>query len=137
MKSNEPGFFRIIRAPFLSSILAPLFFGTLLAVSIQAEFSVIGFVLLLVLGSGLHSATNVYNDIYDTLQGTDTVNRHRNEFSGGSGILVTHPHLGAPAVLDCPWGAGSGAAGNFRTDVCRAPLTLAAALGTVPAFGFF
>jgi len=93
MKSNDPGFFRIIRAPFLSSILAPLFFGTLLAVSIQGEFSGIGFVLLLVLGSGLHIATNVYNDIYDTLQGTDTVNRHRNEFSGGSGILVTHPHL--------------------------------------------
>lgn len=93
MKSKDPGFFQIIRAPFLSSILAPLLFGTLLAVSIQDEFSVPGFVLVLVLGIGLHIATNVYNDIYDTLQGTDTVNRHRNEFSGGSGIMMTHPHL--------------------------------------------
>lgn len=93
MKSSNPGFFQIIRAPFLSSIFAPLLFGTLIAVSLRGEFSPTGLVLVLVIGGALHAATNVYNDIYDTLQGTDTVNRHRNEFSGGSGIMLTHPHL--------------------------------------------
>jgi 1,4-dihydroxy-2-naphthoate octaprenyltransferase len=41
----------------------------------------------------LHIATNVYNDIYDTIQGTDKVNVHRNESSGGSGILLDNPEL--------------------------------------------
>ncbi len=45
------------------------------------------------MGICLHTATNVYNDIYDTLQGTDTINENRNEFSGGSGVLVDNPDL--------------------------------------------
>jgi len=92
MSADErPGFARMIRAPFLSSIFAPLIAGTLVAVIASGHFSLPGFVLVLVMGAGLHIATNVYNDIYDTLQGTDRVNVHRNEFSGGSGILLDHP----------------------------------------------
>ena len=49
--------------------------------------------LVLITGLGLHIAVNVYNDIYDTLQGTDKVNVHRNEFSGGSGVLLDNPDL--------------------------------------------
>jgi 1,4-dihydroxy-2-naphthoate octaprenyltransferase len=41
----------------------------------------------------LHVATNVYNDIFDTIQGTDKVNVHRNESSGGSGVLLDNPEL--------------------------------------------
>jgi 1,4-dihydroxy-2-naphthoate octaprenyltransferase len=52
-----------------------------------------GFFLVLIMGLGLHAATNVYNDIYDTKQGTDRINLNRNEFSGGSGILIQFPHL--------------------------------------------
>ncbi|MFC1530338.1 prenyltransferase [Gemmatimonadota bacterium] len=91
--SERPGFMRMIRAPFLSSILAPLIAGTLVTVIVSGSFSLIGFLLVLVMGSGLHIATNVYNDIYDTIQGTDRVNVHRNEFSGGSGVLVDHPEM--------------------------------------------
>ncbi len=92
-KISRPSLAQMIRAPFLSSVIAPLLAGTLLSVSIQGEFQVLNFFLVLLIGVGLHAAVNVYNDIYDTIQGTDKVNVHRNEASGGSGILQDHPGL--------------------------------------------
>lgn len=83
----------MIRAPFLSSVVAPLFTGTLLSIAINETFYTINFLLVLIIGIGLHAAVNVYNDIYDTIQGTDKVNVHRNEASGGSGILQDFPEL--------------------------------------------
>jgi 1,4-dihydroxy-2-naphthoate octaprenyltransferase len=88
-----PGFFQMIRAPFLSSILAPIIAGNIIAFIVSGNFSWINFLVVLIMGMALHTATNVYNDIYDTKQGTDAVNVHRNEFSGGSGILQNFPHL--------------------------------------------
>jgi 1,4-dihydroxy-2-naphthoate octaprenyltransferase len=93
MATSRPGLFALMRAPFFSSIFAPLLAGTLLAVLARGEFSLAGFVAVMVMGVGLHAATNVYNDIFDTLQGTDRINLHRNDFSGGSGFLVAHPEL--------------------------------------------
>ena len=90
---TPPGLLQMIRAPFLSSIIAPLLAGTLLSVSINGFFLPVNFFLMLIIGIGLHAAVNVYNDIYDTIQGTDAVNVHRNEASGGSGILQAHPEL--------------------------------------------
>ena len=90
---KTPGLLQMIRAPFLSSIIAPLLAGTLLSVSINGFFLPLNFLLMLIIGIGLHAAVNVYNDIYDTLQGTDAVNDHRNESSGGSGILQSNPEL--------------------------------------------
>lgn len=91
--TNQPNILQMARAPFLSSILSPLVAGTLLSIAISGSFSVLGFIFVLIMGIGLHVATNVYNDIYDTRQGTDRINVYRNEFSGGSGILVNHPQL--------------------------------------------
>ncbi|MBD3384085.1 prenyltransferase [candidate division KSB1 bacterium] len=93
MEKIKPSFIKMIRAPFLSSIYAPLIAGTLIAVIASGQFYILNFFLILVIGTGLHIATNVYNDIYDTLQGTDKVNVHRNEFSGGSGVLLDQPQL--------------------------------------------
>lgn len=93
MAADRPPFLKMIRAPFLSSILSPLFIGTLLAVSITGHFEIINFIFVIIMGIGLHIATNVYNDIYDTLQGTDTINVNRNEFSGGSGVLLENKAL--------------------------------------------
>ncbi len=90
---KEPGFMQMVRAPFFSSIISPLLAGTLIAVAVQQSFNVTAWVLVMIMGFALHAATNVYNDIYDTLQGTDRVNVNRNAFSGGSGILVNYPHL--------------------------------------------
>ena len=93
MDSNRPPLIKMIRAPFLSSIISPLVAGTLLAVLINGSFELLNFVVVLIMGICLHIATNVYNDIYDTIQGTDKINVNRNEFSGGSGVLVDHPDL--------------------------------------------
>ncbi len=93
MKKDTPSILQMTRAPFLSSIIVPLITGTLLCVKINGQFSIPGFILVLITGIGLHVATNVYNDIYDTIQGTDKVNVHRNEFSGGSGVLQNYPEL--------------------------------------------
>ena len=91
MAQKKPTIFQMARAPFLSSILSPLIGGTLLAVTITGSFNFPGFIFVIIMGIGLHIATNVYNDIYDTKQGTDKINVHRNEFSGGSGILQDFP----------------------------------------------
>ena len=93
MKKKDPSLLQMIRAPFLSSIIAPIVAGTLLSAKITGSFGVVEFLLVLITGLGLHIAVNVYNDIYDTLQGTDKVNVHRNEFSGGSGVLLDNPNL--------------------------------------------
>lgn len=93
MTSTKPCIFKMARAPFLSSIISPLMAGTLLVVSINNSMNILGFLFVLIMGIGLHVATNVYNDIYDTKQGTDKINVHRNEFSGGSGILLDHPDM--------------------------------------------
>lgn len=93
MDSNRPRLVKMIRAPFLSSIISPLIAGTLLAVLIAGSFELLNFVVVLIMGICLHIATNVYNDIYDTKQGTDKINVNRNEFSGGSGVLVDYPDL--------------------------------------------
>jgi 1,4-dihydroxy-2-naphthoate octaprenyltransferase len=90
---ENPGIAKMVRAQFLSSIIAPILAGTLLAVFINGQIEVLPFIFVLVIGIGLHIATNVYNDIYDTIQGTDKVNVHRNENSGGSGVLLDRPDL--------------------------------------------
>ena len=90
---ENPGIAKMIRAQFLSSIVAPIIAGTLLAVSINGQIAFLQFIVVMVIGIGLHIATNVYNDIYDTIQGTDKVNVHRNENSGGSGVLLDRPDL--------------------------------------------
>ena len=83
----------MLRAPFFSSILAPMFVGIVTALMVSHEFNIPGALFVLIMGLGLHGATNVYNDVYDTLQGTDRVNLHRNDFSGGSGIIVEDPDM--------------------------------------------
>ena len=93
MASRPTEIIRMLRAPFFSSILAPMFAGIIVALLSTADFNPLGALFVLIMGLGLHGATNVYNDIYDTLQGTDRVNVHRNDFSGGSGIIVEDPDM--------------------------------------------
>ncbi len=90
---KSPGIAKMIRVHFLSSIIAPIILGTLLAVHLSGKLELLNFLIVLIIGIGLHVATNVYNDIYDTIQGTDKVNVHRNESSGGSGVLLDNPEL--------------------------------------------
>lgn len=93
MSDKKTNFVALTRASFLTSVIAPLTAGTLLSYLYNPSWDWINYILLLIMGMGLHIATNVYNDIYDTRQGTDRVNAHRNPFSGGSGVLLGAPDL--------------------------------------------
>jgi 1,4-dihydroxy-2-naphthoate octaprenyltransferase len=100
MSIKVPENFKMIRAQFLIGIVFPLIVGTLTAISISGSFQVLGFFLVMLMGLGLHLATDVYNDIYDTKQGADTIgNKRRNSYSGGSGILLEKPYLMARMYL--------------------------------------
>ncbi len=90
---REPNFFEMVRLPFLFAIVVPIVSGTLVSVSISESFKPVGFILVFTIGISLHITTNVYNDIYDTLQGADNHISKKNEFSGGSGVVVEHPQL--------------------------------------------
>lgn len=93
MNDSQPSIIQMLRAPFFSSILSPLITGSFLAAAVTGSLYIPGFLLVMVMGLGLHAATNVYNDIYDTKQGTDRINLYRNEFSGGSGLIIQHPQI--------------------------------------------
>ncbi|MBN1542207.1 prenyltransferase [candidate division KSB1 bacterium] len=132
---TRPSLVHIVRAPFFSSILAPLLYGSFLSASLNRTFDAINFALVLILGVCVHAATNVYNDIYDTLQGTDRFNRHRNPFSGGSGLLVQQPELiktffrvARIAVLGT---LASAAVLLFRIDPALRPIFLAIVITAV------
>lgn len=91
---------KMLRVQFLIGIVFPLIVGTLTAFSISGFFRVPGFFLAMFMGFGLHLATDVYNDIYDTKQGADIKsNERRNLYSGGSGILLEKPYLMARMYL--------------------------------------
>ena len=91
---------KMLRAQFLIGIVFPLIVGTLTAFSISGFFRASGFFFVMIMGLGLHLATDVYNDIYDTKQGADIkANERRNSFSGGSGILLEKPYLMAQMYL--------------------------------------
>ena len=94
MDENDPDILQMIRAQFLIGIVIPLAIGTLTAVFVSGSFHIPGFLLVMIIGLGLHMATDVYNDIYDTKQGADQkVTGQRNYYSGGSGILLRKPYL--------------------------------------------
>ncbi len=94
MDEKDPNIFQMIRAQFLIGIVIPLVIGTLTAVFISGSFHPLGFFLVMIVGLGLHMATDVYNDIYDTKQGADQKETgQRNYYSGGSGILLRKPYL--------------------------------------------
>jgi 1,4-dihydroxy-2-naphthoate octaprenyltransferase len=100
MTEKEPTIFQMIRAQFLIGIIIPLCVGTLTAIASSGSFHLSGFILVIIVGFGLHIATDVYNDIYDTKQGVDKkTNERRNYYSGGSGILLEQPQLMAKMFL--------------------------------------
>ncbi|MFW6141721.1 MAG: prenyltransferase [Candidatus Saliniplasma sp.] len=110
---NKPGFLEMIRAPFLFAIVVPLVSGTLISVTISNTFRPFGFLLVFIIGISLHITTNVYNDIYDTLQGADNSKSMKSEFSGGSGIIVDHPELLSKMYLIARSGIAVGLVGTI------------------------
>ena len=59
MANNQPTFFKMVRAPFLSSIISPLLAGAFLAFYITGQFKGVNFVVVLIMGICLHIATKL------------------------------------------------------------------------------
>jgi 1,4-dihydroxy-2-naphthoate octaprenyltransferase len=91
---------RMMRAQFLIGIFFPILSGVFVAVFFTGVWNVVGLVFVLLTGLGLHIATNVYNDVYDTRQGADAVeDAGENFLSGGSGLILGDPGLQRKMVL--------------------------------------
>jgi 1,4-dihydroxy-2-naphthoate octaprenyltransferase len=93
---------RTTRLPFLTATLVPVLLGLAIAAR-HGPFDWLAAVLVIIGGSLAHLATNVTNDIFDTLSGADEANVNPTQFSGGSRVvhydLVTMPQLVALAVV--------------------------------------
>ena len=77
---------RIIRAPFLTAIIVPVLVGTCIAWSEGAFYG--GLFLLTFVGAVCTQiGSNMSNDYFDHLQGTDEINRELTPFSGGSRVI--------------------------------------------------
>jgi 1,4-dihydroxy-2-naphthoate octaprenyltransferase len=93
MADGCPGTFEMIRAYGLLAMLVPLTISTAVAVIVKGGFDPSGLLLAAVVGFSMHISMNIYNDIYDTRQGCDTLESGKSIFSGGSAVLVKDPRL--------------------------------------------
>ena len=96
---EEPGLLEMIRAKFLFGILPPIVVGTTTAVYTTGEFRLDGLLLVLFIGLSLQISMHVFNDIYDTMQGSDTDISMDSDYSGGSGVLVRYPELRSKMLM--------------------------------------
>ncbi|MFH1978345.1 MAG: prenyltransferase [Candidatus Aenigmatarchaeota archaeon] len=76
-----------MRAPFLTASIIPVFIGASYAFYSTGLFNLLLFILTLMGAIFLHLGTNLANEFYDFNNGTDKINKKRNPFSGGSGLL--------------------------------------------------
>jgi 1,4-dihydroxy-2-naphthoate octaprenyltransferase len=88
---------RIVRAPFLTAIVVPVLVGGCVAWS-QGTFYWGLFLLTFVGAVCIQAASNMSNDYFDHLSGTDEENRELTPFSGGSRVIQDGT-LGARQVL--------------------------------------
>ncbi len=93
MENKHPGTFEMIRGHGLIAMLVPLLISTCMAIIITGRLNTSGLLLAAVVGFSIHISMNVYNDIYDTKQGSDTLDSSKSLFSGGSAILLSNPEL--------------------------------------------
>lgn len=77
---------RAFRLRFFTASLLPLLLGAVIA---REEGAISSWRWLLVFGVVLtaHAASNLLNDLYDDLYGTDRINEHYSPFNGGSRVL--------------------------------------------------
>jgi len=77
-----------LRAPFFTATLVPVLLGTALAWARTGLFDLWHFLLVLVGAICLHAGTNMSNDYFDHLWGSDEVNTEfANPFTGGSRLI--------------------------------------------------
>jgi len=95
---------RATRMRFLTAVILPVVLGAAIFWQRQSTFNVINFILSLAIGILLHAGTNQANDYFDTMNGTDRINKHYSPFNGGSRVLVDGlmkpSHLHTVAVMN-------------------------------------
>jgi len=97
------------RAPFLAASLLSVLLGVAVADARGATVNA-GPIALVTMGVALiHLGVNLANDYFDHLRGTDTANRNRTRYNGGSGVIqagLATPSQIARAALVCILAAG-------------------------------
>lgn len=77
-----------LRAPFLTVTIIPVIIGTLLAKQEGINFKLSEFIFILFGFVFLHLGTNVINDFFDYINGTDNINKNFiSPFTGGSRLI--------------------------------------------------
>ncbi len=90
------------RAPFVTASIVPVLVGTSAGFAATGSFNALLFALALAAMICLHIGANLANEYFDHLSGNDRLNKNRNPFSGGSGLMLqglTSPR----AVLIAAW----------------------------------
>ncbi len=80
--------FMEVRPPFFTATIVPTVFGAVFAWHETSSFDTLLFILTLIGVLFLHAGTNVVNDYFDYMSGTDRVNRNKSPFNGGSPFVV-------------------------------------------------
>jgi len=77
-----------VRAPFFTATIVPIFLGAVIAWARDGVFHWGYFLLALIAGLCLHAGTNLANDYFDHLSGTDEVNvEFLRPYTGGSRVI--------------------------------------------------
>ena len=123
-----------MRAPFVTASIVPVLVGSSAGFAATGSFNVVLFVLALGAIVCLHLGANLANEYFDHLSGNDRLNKNRNPFSGGSGLIqkgLTSPK----AVLIAAWLAFAVAAtvGVVMLLITRSVFILV--LGLIGVFG--
>ncbi len=91
-----------MRAPFVTASIIPVLVGSSAGFGAAGSFNALLFALALVAMICLHLGANLANEYFDHLSGNDRLNKNRNPFSGGSGLMLQG--LTSPkAVLIAAW----------------------------------
>ena len=77
-----------VRPKFLSASILPMILGTRIGYQLTGQLDVLAFLLALFAVIFAHAGTNVINDVYDDIGGTDRINTARiYPYTGGSRII--------------------------------------------------
>lgn len=135
---NQPSKIKIwllqTRAPFVTASIIPVLVGTSAGFAAAGSLNVVLFVLALFAIICLQLGANLANEYFDHLSGNDRLNKNRNPFSGGSGLIqqgLTSPR----AVLIAAWLAFAltATAGMAMLLITKSAFILA--LGLIGIFG--
>lgn len=91
-----------MRAPFVTASIVPVLVGTSAGFAVAGSFNLALFMLALFAIICLQFGANLANEYFDHLSGNDRLNKNRNPFSGGSGLIqqgLTSPRT----VLIAAW----------------------------------